>query len=715
MASDQAKELRKQGIAAAKAGQVDQARQLLQQSLRIEPQNEASWLWLVSLAKDQREKMFYLNRLLEINPNNDMGLQALKSLGMTREQLTGQVSSLPSRPDNRATIAASAQTPGIPIPDAQRITQLQNEVDAMLREYLAARETPPTSAIQWVQKTSGRAGERDIWGLRAAIAGGVAVSLVVLLLVGYGIIWNTPALRGIVFVPTPTLTPTPRPPTATATATPGDTPTPSPTPKLTLTPSATVPPQMPNGNVAPPLPTKVFPPAFAKGVQGAIVLLDHGRYDEALPTLRAEITSVANSFDPAPYYFTALTLIGQKNYNDAKQVMLDAKQRLTDTSDNDTKAVVNGALAYTYYLLARQAIDEGKNGDSGPLLAQAEETASIAIDSSSRFDLAYLAQAGSARLTKNYDKAIKVLDTGLAVPELASDVKLLVEKGEIYFEQKQYDKADYQAFLALYIDPSTESAHKLRIKSAVAQDKAGLAVLYSQAYLYYYPGSVDGYIQLAQARIAEGKNDLALQAFSQALTGGDNADVLLARADLYLSKDQYKLAQADLSKAFDLTKDDKVRAKRMEAAFAAGDTSTAQDDAEALLGTNVVPDAQIKLMQARILIDKAKSTDKKSYQDAADLLTDAVGNVPAELRPVALEYQAKAAYALGQYDVALKAIEGALAQGETGTRHYIHGMVLEAQGKKDAAIREYDWVVTWSTVYSYPFITDVQTRLDKLK
>ncbi len=715
MASDQAKELRKQGIAAAKAGQVDQARQLLQQSLRIDPQNEASWLWLVSLAKDQREKMFYLNRLLEINPNNDMGIQALNSLGMTREQLTGQVSSLPSRPDNRATIAASSQTPGIPLPEAQRITQLQDEVDVMMREYLASRESAPTTPIQWVQKTSGRAGERDIWGLRGAIAGGVAVGIVVLLLVGYGIVWNTPALRGIVFVPTPTLTYTPRPPTATATATPGDTPTPSPTPRLTLTPSATVPPQIPNGNVAPPLPTKVFPPAFAKGVQGAIILLDHGRYDEALPTLNAEITSVANSFDPAPYYYAALTLIGQKKYTEAKQMMLDAKQRLTDTSDGDTKAVVNGALAYTDYLMAQAAVDEGRNGASAPLLAQAEEAAATAISNSPRFDLAYLAQAGSARLTKDYTKAIKALDSGLAVSELASDVKLLVEKGEIYFEQKQYDKAEYQAFLALYIDPSTESALQLRIKTAVAQDKAGLAVIYSQAYLYYYPGSVDGYIQLAQARMAEGKNDLALQAFSQALTGGDNADVLLARADLYLSKDQYKLAQADLTKAFALTKDDKVRARRMETAYAAGDTSTAERDAEALLGTNVIPDARIKLIQARILIDKAKPTDKKAYQDAADLLTDTTAEVPAELRPIAQEYQAKVAYALGQYDVALKAIEAALAQGETGTRHYIHGQVLEAQGKKDLAIREYDWVMRWSIVYTYPFIEDVQTRLDKLK
>jgi tetratricopeptide (TPR) repeat protein len=153
----------------------------------------------------------------------------------------------------------------------------------------------------------------------------------------------------------------------------------------------------------------------------------------------------------------------------------------------------------------------------------------------------------------------------------------------------------------------------------------------------------------------------------------------------------------------------------MEAAYEAGDTSTAQRDAEALLGTNVVPDAQIKLIQARVLIDKAKTNDKKAYQDASDLLKDAIGEIPANLRTIALEYQAKAGYALGQYDDALKAIEGALAQGETGTRHYLHGLILEAQGKKDAAIREYDWLVTWSTIYDYPFIKDVQARLDKLK
>ncbi len=713
MASDQAKELRKQGIAAAKAGDVEQARQLLQQSLRAEPQNEAAWLWLVSLARDQREKMFYLNRLLEINPSNDMALQALNSLGMTRDQLANQVSSLPSRPDNRATLAASAQTPGVPTPDANRLAQVSSEADEMLHDYLDLVAKRPTS--QWVQKTKGRAGERDIWGLRGVIAGGVTVGLVVLFLAGYGIVWNTPALRGLVFVPTPTLTPTRPPPTATMTATPGDTPTPSPTPRLTSTPSPTVPPQLPNGGVVPPVPTRVFPPAFAKGVQDSIQLIDRGRYEEAIPTLKAEITSVANSFDPAPYYFAALALIGDGQYAEAKQIMLDAQGRLTDTSDRDTRAVVLGALAYTNLLLGQQAIDEGRNSESGNLFAQAEELADESIKSSPRFNLPYLTKAGTDKISRNYLGALEVLNEGLAVPELASDVQLIVEKGEVYFAQQEYAKADYQAYLALYIDPTTESAHKLRIKTAMADDEAGLAVLYSQAYLFYYPGSVEGYVSLAQARGAEGKNDLALQAFSQALTGGDNVDVLIARAGLYMNNRQYKLAQADLTKIYNLTQDAEVRAQRMQAAFAAGDTITAQRDATALLGTNVVPDAEINLIQARILIDKAKPDDTKAYQDAIDLLGETAGSLPADQRPIADEYQAKAAYVLKQYEAGLSAINAALAADETGTRHYIRGLILQAQGRRAEALREYDWVLTWSTIYSYPFIEDVQERAEELR
>ena len=100
---------------------------------------------------------------------------------------------------------------------------------------------------------------------------------------------------------------------------------------------------------------------------------------------------------------------------------------------------------------------------------------------------------------------------------------------------------------------------------------------------------------------------------------------------------------------------------------------------------------------------------------ALDLLSGVTGDIPTELRPITNEYLAKANYGIGKYDDALKAIEASLAQGETGTRHYYHGLILQALGKNDLALREYDWVMTWSTVYTYPFIDDVKARVDKLK
>ena len=77
MSTDQAKQLLQQGIAAARAGQSGQARQLLQEAVRRDPRNEAAWLWLSSVAKDPPERIFCLKKVLEINPANENALKGL--------------------------------------------------------------------------------------------------------------------------------------------------------------------------------------------------------------------------------------------------------------------------------------------------------------------------------------------------------------------------------------------------------------------------------------------------------------------------------------------------------------------------------------------------------------------------------------------------------------------------------------------------------------
>jgi tetratricopeptide (TPR) repeat protein len=704
VSSDQAKELRRHGIAAAKAGQQDQARQLLQQSLKLEPRNEVAWVWMINLALDQRERFFYLNRLLEINPLNDMAVQALQKLGMTREQLAQQVSSLPK---GRIKSPVDPQKPGVPIPDEQRLARLQPEIETIVQEYLKPPQAVP--GVTWVSKTKGRAGERDIWVLRGYIAGGVAGVLVALLIVGGIVVWNVPALRSLVFVPTPTASATRPPPTLTYTPTPGDTPTPSPTPRLTSTPSPTVPPSFPNGAIVGVEPTDVFPPAFGKGVRDSIRLIDQGDFDSAIPTLRAEITLVASSFDPVPYYYLAIAQIKQGNLESAKAILLDAEERLPEKPSENYAPIVNSALAFVNVLLS-----EEDSENRSTLLSEAEEQARAAIQGNNAVQLAYVALARRFKLVGEYDSALAILGDALAVPQLESNAELLTERAAIYLQMGDYDQAEFQAYLALYVDPYAERAHEIRIEAAMEKGDPGLAVLYSQAYLFYYPGSAQGYKLLGDARGAEGNSDLALQAYDQALAGGDIVELLVARANQYVHDRRYDEALNDLNRAARESQDPAIQAERMQVAYRVGDYETALQDIEDLLGQEVLPDDELKLLQARIQIDRAEPDDRQALQDALALIDEIRETLPTDLLPTEREYTAWANYYLRSYSKALEAINEALALTQTGTRHYLRGLILEAQGNRAEALREYDWVLSWGEYYTYDFLPDVQERYDKL-
>ncbi|MBI5669651.1 MAG: tetratricopeptide repeat protein [Chloroflexi bacterium] len=731
MIDDQAKQLRKAGVEAAKAGDKDRARQLLQQSLQLDPNNEAAWIWLMTVARDRREKLICLYKLLEINPNNTMGQEALASLNLTPDKLAEELgikTTVPTlQPMQRAAPTpvirapqAAPETPQagtVPVADPQRVAQAQAELDALVREYLAPFDG--YTGIAWTRKTRSRAGERDSLVLRAYVAAGVAGALVIILIIGAVVILNNPAARTVLFAPTGTPTRTPAPPTATFTPTPGVTPTPSPTPELTLTPSPTVPPNIRPGSDAPE-PTAIYPPVQERTIRDAVALMNQGRVEEALPTLVVEVTLVGTDFNPNPYFYRAMALARLGRLDAAAELLRTAERRLPEKPNEPSYApLVNAGLAWVDALRAEQALDAGRRDEANALLRNIEDRAETAIAGDPRLELPYLALARRHRLVGDYDAAITALDEGLAVPELAGNVNLIIEKGQQYFDQREYDLAAYQAFLALYADPTAEAAHLLQIKTALAQDNPGLAVLLAQRYLFYYPGSVEGYTLLGEARVREGNFDLALEAYNQALAGGEDnpftAEVLVARAQLYEQRRRYDLARDDYTRAYTLTDDLTLRARRMLAAYNAGNIRVAEEDARALLGAGVIPDAEIQLLQARILIDQAREGETAEFEQALNLLETASGSLSADLRPVADEYRARAQYNLGSYDDALRAINNALSAGETGSRHYLRGLILEAQGKDDLAARDYDWVMTWGTVYPYPFLPDARQRLQAIQ
>jgi len=140
MSNEQARQVLQQGIAAARAGQTAQARQLLQEAARRDPRSEAAWLWLSSLAKDNAERTFCLKKVLEINPNNENALKGLRAMGV----ISG-------------TEAPSAPPPSIPLPDDRKLSEVLDRLDPILQNYQPIPQA--NLPVQWVRKRGGRAGE----------------------------------------------------------------------------------------------------------------------------------------------------------------------------------------------------------------------------------------------------------------------------------------------------------------------------------------------------------------------------------------------------------------------------------------------------------------------------------------------------------------------------------------------------------------------------
>lgn len=68
-----------QGIAAAKAGDKDQAREILQNVLEKDPKNETAWWWLASVL-DKDDAIICLRNVLKLNPGNEKAQAALTRL-----------------------------------------------------------------------------------------------------------------------------------------------------------------------------------------------------------------------------------------------------------------------------------------------------------------------------------------------------------------------------------------------------------------------------------------------------------------------------------------------------------------------------------------------------------------------------------------------------------------------------------------------------------
>ncbi len=82
MASDtpSASELLRLGIQAAKDGNRQAAQMMLQQVISNDRENIRAMLWLAKIAPDLETRTSWLQRVLQIDPNNETALKALTKL-----------------------------------------------------------------------------------------------------------------------------------------------------------------------------------------------------------------------------------------------------------------------------------------------------------------------------------------------------------------------------------------------------------------------------------------------------------------------------------------------------------------------------------------------------------------------------------------------------------------------------------------------------------
>lgn len=748
MSDEKARELEERGIQAAKAGNKDEARKLLQNALRLNPHSENGWLWLASVLKEKKERLLCLQRVLEINPNNEMALKAVRAFGVDPAQLVPQRGSLSQSladADEETTLDAS-----IPIPSADKIAQNQAQLAQLLQAY-DAQNIPPKK-INWVKKEKNRAGEREIWVLRSQIGAALVAFLIVMGAIGITVINNSPQVQLVLFGASPT----PRLPTATPTNTPtntpGFTPTPSPTVDFTrnptFTPSPSPNPQLqlvawPTGvEERTPQPTPIYLSVELNiALSTAVIAIQNNQPDIALPLAATEQARLGGLFNPYPFYVQAMAYLQKRDYQNALAILNQAETILNTTtgpsavSRDDAQRyspLINLGFAKVYVQQAKNAQARGLTNEVARLVRLIKERCEATVQIIPTFVDIYVPLTEAYILERQYNNAIQRLSQAQQVQGLETNVTLVILKGEVYLAQAKrlaqegnsagartaYDLAEYHGYLATYINPFIERGHAIRIEAAIALGDPGRAVIYSQEFLFYRQNSAEAFRQLGNAREAEGNPDLALSVYDLALqtgaTGDVLADIYLSRAQLYINEGRFSAALSDLTRALELRDDITVRVTRMRVAYAAGDYDTVEADAAILLGSGAVTDSEVNLYVARVLIDRADVADTDTYRTALGLLNRVGNDIPASLIPVADEYRARAHLALGNLNDALTTINRALNALQTGSRRYLRGLIYDARGDKNAALEEYYWLVTWDEVFDYPFIDDVLRRIQAI-
>lgn len=566
---------------------------------------------------------------------------------------------------------------GVPRPSRASIEAAFKEAALIVQKH---EQTHLQSSIAFGRKEKNRAGEGDRrrFQTRVGIVASAALSFVgvFVLIAALG----NPDVQRLVFAPTWTVSPTP---TSTATPTPGLTPTPSPTPRQSPTPSPTFPPALPVQNpFVQPRPTDVAGPVgvlIEPRIRQAVALINQGQFNAARTILTQEKRAAELTGNFTPYYYSVLLEVLTGNISTAREVVQTGETVWRERVASDLQQPMID-VSYARVSLAEQAQRPSPQQDALRDITQRLERA-IATDPT--FIEPHLLLADRYLLVNNRSQALTVLQT--AIERNPTNTELRVKLAEVRLQERRYADALQAVYEALLLDPYSERGLQLQVEIALAQGDPGLAVLFAEQYMARYPGRVLAVKLRADARMAEGKFDLALYDYSRALTGDRNEpgffEALLQRAMLYAELGRFDLARQDLSEALRLRDDRTLRVSRMMIALEAGDFETALEDAEALRAeASPPPEAVLVFYTVRLAQGDAPSEAIRDVQRILDNLT-------GSQRFAAFELLARIYVARSDYANALDMVNSALRGEQTLERRLLRAQIYEAQANARGVAR----------------------------
>ncbi|MCZ7538831.1 MAG: hypothetical protein M5U29_02700 [Anaerolineae bacterium] len=716
MGQESLNQLLHQGIAAARGGQRDTARSILQNVVRMDPHNEIGWMWLSSVASDDSERLFCLKKLLEVNPQNEFALKGLRALG--------------AEPGRQGSEMVGGVT--VPTLDEGKYARVLQAAEDFLRGY--DPQPASTGGASWTHKRRGRYAEKGAARLRQVMFAAALVMLVALAVGGFYAIQATGILEGEgqqlgqINTRVPSLTPRP-----TFTPTVGG-PTPTDFPLTMAVPPTTIPRDLVRGDpFALAEPTEIYPrvnASVARLVEEAVAHYWLGDFQTAQAMLQEERERSEPHCYAVLVYYESLSLAAMRDYQKATALLEWAQNYEPERGFTSCRGepVLLAGLAEIRYL---------RDNRSDAAL----DLATQALAQDSRLIPAVLTKARVELARGDFAAA-----RGTVMPALVNrpnDLNLLVIAAEIELADGQPASALEHLGRALVLDPALLPALKLQAGAYLrlaAQSQPGerriqyygLGVRSAQTLLLYYPGEPAGYLYLAEARLGEGNADLAETALNRILENAatlpQSAESVVQRAyalrgELCYSSGRWQAAYDDLEKAATLGSgagDSALIERLVTITLHEGDLSAAQGWLSQLVALDP-NNPEYRLRQAQMFVETCSLyPDQLScdYSGMLGLLSDAfIAELPQDVqRAAAYSYRAQAQYhqvmqrgapAAGQGRLALRLALNDNAQAllvrDSAVDQHVRALILEALDEPARALESYQWVLYWGDLYRYPF------------